>query len=432
MSTDQATRVHIFAYQVGFGDCFLIRIVYKSEAMRHMLIDFGTMGMPRGSATSERMVVIAQDIAEKCSGKLDVVVATHRHADHISGFARNASGTGSGDIIRELKPQIVVQPWTEDLNLPEDATQPLNSPLKGARQAHLTLNKMNDLAGSVVDLVARSQQGLHKHVVDKLSFLGEDNVKNLSAVKNLSEMGSRNVYTYFGDRQAFGDVLPGVKTQVLGPPTVAQTSTIKKQRSKDADEFWHIRRAVAGNEAAAAAGEDEPFPNAEMRRGTKLPMGTRWVAWRARATRATQLLGIVTMLDKAMNNTSLILLFEIGSKKLLFPGDAQIENWSYALSFEAVRKQLESIDVYKVGHHGSLNATPKSLWAAFDKKGNSSRKDRLTTVLSTMPGKHGDETRRTEVPRATLVEELTAHSHLHSTQDMPSGALFTEVVLDVT
>jgi hypothetical protein len=32
-----------------------------------------------------------------------------------------------------------------------------------------------------------------------------------------------------------------------------------------------------------------------------------------------------------MNNTSVILFFEVGSKKLLFPGDAQIENWSYAL-----------------------------------------------------------------------------------------------------
>ena len=36
-------------------------------------------------------------------------------------------------------------------------------------------------------------------------------------------------------------------------------------------------------------------------------------------------------LDDQMNNTSLILLFEVFGKKLLFPGDAQIENWSYAL-----------------------------------------------------------------------------------------------------
>ena len=36
-------------------------------------------------------------------------------------------------------------------------------------------------------------------------------------------------------------------------------------------------------------------------------------------------------MDKVLNNTSLILLFHIGETTLLFPGDAQIENWSYAL-----------------------------------------------------------------------------------------------------
>ena len=37
-------------------------------------------------------------------------------------------------------------------------------------------------------------------------------------------------------------------------------------------------------------------------------------------------------MDDELNNTSLILLFEIGGKKLLFPGDTQWENWEYALS----------------------------------------------------------------------------------------------------
>ena len=71
-----------------------------------------------------------------------------------------------------------------------------------------------------------------------------------------------------------------------------------------------------------------------------------------------------------MNNTSLILLFEVNGKKLLFPGDAQLENWSYAVKdaddADATRALLADVDVYKVGHHGSLNATPKKLlWEAF-------------------------------------------------------------------
>src|SRR6185295_9967935 len=91
------------------------------------------------------------------------------------------------------------------------------------------------------------------------------------------------------------------------------------------------------------------------------PPSTRWFIERMKSIRGTQLLGIMRALDKVMNNTSLILLFEVGGKKLLFPGDAQIENWSYALSKPAVRKALAGVNLYKVGHHGSLNATPKSL-----------------------------------------------------------------------
>ena len=61
----------------------------------------------------------------------------------------------------------------------------------------------------------------------------------------------------------------------------------------------------------------------------------------------------------AMNNTSVILLMKAGTKKFLFPGDAQWENWAYALGKRL--KSLSDVDVYKVGHPGSLNATPKTL-----------------------------------------------------------------------
>src|SRR5215217_4650347 len=102
----------IFAYQVGFGDCFLLRFQYPAER-RHVLIDFGTAALPE-SAGSGQMMAIAKDIALQCDGKLDAVVATHRHSDHISGFATRSDGKGTGDVIRALNPAVVVQPWTED------------------------------------------------------------------------------------------------------------------------------------------------------------------------------------------------------------------------------------------------------------------------------------------------------------------------------
>ena len=113
----------------------------------------------------------------------------------------------------------------------------------------------------------------------------------------------------------------------------------------------------------------ELFPNHPCVDGGKLPMSARWYALRLKDARGEQLQQIVTILDDQMNNTSLILLFEAGKKKLLFPGDAQLENWQYALSQSSSRALLKDVDLYKVGHHGSLNATPKSLWTDFSKRG---------------------------------------------------------------
>jgi hypothetical protein len=133
---------------------------------------------------------------------------------------------------------------------------------------------------------------------------------------------------------------------------------------------------------------------------------------------------IVRALDDELNNTSLILLFEVGEgpdrKLLLFPGDAQIENWEYV--FEGPRAAewgalLSEVDVYKVGHHGSLNATPKaSLWALFEKRSTRDTSDRMWSFLSTRGSVHGRHSRSTEVPRKTLVAQLNRSTSLSSTQ----------------
>ena len=57
--------------------------------------------------------------------------------------------------------------------------------------------------------------------------------------------------------------------------------------------------------------------------------------------RLNSLLRIVRILDDVLNNTSVILLFDVpGTKplRLLFPGDAQIENWEYAIKFAAAQE----------------------------------------------------------------------------------------------
>jgi len=152
------------------------------------------------------------------------------------------------------------------------------------------------------------------------------------------------------------------------------------------------------------------------------PANVRWFIRRLRELRANQLLEIVKFVDDAMNNTSVIMLFEAGNEKLLFPGDAQIENWQFALDAAKkdplLQKLLNNTTVYKVGHHGSRNATPKSLWNNFKNKSDDKNKPgRLKTVISTMEGKHG-ESEDTAVPLPKMVREMKTHSHYHSTEEI--------------
>lgn len=66
------------------------------------------------------MADIAANITKEAAGYLHMVVATDRHADHISGFGADESG----DLIEALQPDVVVQPCTEAPDLATDAAAP--------------------------------------------------------------------------------------------------------------------------------------------------------------------------------------------------------------------------------------------------------------------------------------------------------------------
>jgi len=411
--------VTIRTYHVGFGDCFLVSFEYGPKSERHVLIDFGSTGFPKG-VPKTRMMDIALDIKKRSGGKLHAVIATHRHRDHISGFATAKGGKGTGDVIRSLKPDLVVQPWTEDPKLGTKATGPAggsNGKIKkfgaGTVEHISALALMHEVADH-----ARSARNLPREMRNEVGFLGESNLANPSAVKNLMNMAEKKSYVFCGSKSGLEQVLPGVKVDVLGPPTVKQTDTIKKQRSSDPSEFWQFQ--AGATRLAVPAGDTMPalFPRHLESRGPSLPVNARWLAYHARTIRGEQLLGIVRMLDQQMNNTSTILLFQIGKKKLLFPGDAQIENWQFALNQKKYQTLLSSVNLYKVGHHGSRNATPKSLWKLFKNKSDKKTANRLLSLMSTMEGKHGDAHSHTEVPRATLVHELEHESDLFTTQQL--------------
>lgn len=434
------TSISIRTYQVGFGDCFLLSFAYADGHEAHVLIDFGSTGLPK-AATKKHLLNVAADIQARTGGQLDVVVATHRHKDHISGFATSSDGKGTGDVIAALKPRAVIQPWTEDPQAKRDAVKATTRAdgqvrsLSERRALHVaSLDEMRGVAAAAVKVNDRMRKVLGFETADRLKFIADDNLPNESAVKNLAAMGARGqaLYVHAGMALDLSALLPGVKVHVLGPPDLEQTDGIRKQRSSDEAEFWHFWRKSAAAGAASVStrgGGEALFARDFIWQGRDKPPSARWFSQRITEAHGGALMELVRVLDDAMNNTSVILLFEVGGKKLLFPGDAQLENWAYAVTLPGVAALLEDVDVYKVGHHGSLNATPKQLlWRRFKKK-KSSAEVPLQSLLSTMHGKHGDDARGTEVPRSTLLTELKKETRLLDTQAFTG--LFEDTVIDL-
>jgi len=409
-------------YNVGFGDCFLLTFHYSKEK-RHMLVDFGTTSGPKDQP-KDYMKRVAADIKAQCGSKLHIVVATHRHRDHISGFATN--GDGTGNIIAGLKPDYVIQPWTEDPNAKPDAltatvaTGTNSSPSSKQMKAHYlgSLKAMHRVAAGVGEWARHNQGAVDSGALNQLEFLGEDNLENLSAVNNLMTMGRAGTAYYVNAGMTLNHLLPGVKITVLGPPNLIQSDKIRHERSSDPSEFWQFRNFWATQRQAVARTASKR-PTALFPRDVSVARGpnVRWFIRQSREIQANQMLHLVRELDDVRNNTSVILLLECGSKKLLFPGDAQIENWAYALGKPEWMALLKDVDLYKVGHHGSLNATPKTLWSAFRHKGQHGTQERIETLCSTKSGKHGSVDAGTEVPRRLLVDELKKDSDFTSTEN---------------
>lgn len=415
------TSIEIRAYQVGFGDCFLMSFLYPKQRRRDVLIDFGTTGLPKRGGKSvkqaDHMLRVANDIANVCGGQLTAVVATHRHADHISGFATDGRDGGSGKVIADCKPKVILQPWTEDPEAARDARRATADSVRSRKSFVAGLGAMHAIAAALEQIGHAPPRSLPASVARQLAFLGMDNIKNESAVKNLIAMGKRAtaVFAHHGSNAGLARLLPGVRVCVLGPPDLKQTESIRKMRSSDPDEFWQL---MAGPRTLREVGL--------ARREERVPVEARWFQRRLAAVTGEQLLQIVRVLDAQMNNTSLILLFGVAKKRLLFPGDAQLENWSWALQdapdAASTRKLLAGVDFYKVGHHGSRNATPrKLLWDNFQKRGGAAA-GQMQTLLSWGPNKHGSSGNKTEVPRRTLRDALATQTHLTDTEELGMAA----------
>jgi hypothetical protein len=415
--------VSVRMYQVGFGDCFLVTFEYDgptppgTRTERHMLIDFGRNRRPHHGGDLEQ---VARSIKARCNGELDVVVVTHRHEDHLSAFGSKAIAK----IIGECDPKLIVRSWTED----PDADANLNKPafaadrrylaaLRGARSFMAQLAGGFDLDSTVVG--------------SRLKVLAATEVANQAAVNQLRDWGKPPhgaEYLHVGKPTSIGTLIPGATFQVLSPPLPTVYRGIARQVDDHDDEFWHLwqRRLPMALDGAAALEAAQPGAAAARATGTAAGGGgrrrrrstvaeapgeigpVRWLTEKIRRQQVASLLRLVTWLDGVMNNTSVVLLIKAGNRRLLFPGDAQLESWQWITSASpnasTTRSRLAKVDLYKVGHHGSRNATPKtSLYGLWAPPGATPRP--VVSLLSTREGVYG-ESDNTLVPSTNLTNGL--------------------------
>lgn len=378
--------VRVRMYCQGLGDCFLLTFPgQKSRPAFNLLIDCGVIiGTPSGD---DRIKEVVEDIATATKGTIDLLVGTHEHWDHISGFVQ-----ASQIFANKIKIKQTWLAWTEDRD------DPLANKLRDEREKkkHKLALAVNHFASSALSDEQGAQQGMATRLAGLASFFG---MEMAAAVDSLEGMGktARAMEFLRGQNASFLkpgvkppsiDGLEGIEIFVLGPPTdeklLKKSLPTKSGHETYEDEsHGHAFTSLFGLDVPDDTGVSEYVPFKD-RFSLPLHMAPsdpyfaqvydNGLPDHASAWRRIDDVGMFAATDLALqldadtNNTSLVLAFRLPSGKvLLFPGDAQVGNWEswHQLKLhdgQTTMKELFAATViYKVGHHGSHNATLSTL-----------------------------------------------------------------------
>lgn len=391
---DTSKQIRIRMYRVGFGDFFLMTVPGKSGDA-HILIDCGVHAGNIGS-----MGDCIDDLVAVTKRKLALVIVTHYHADHLSGFATGADEFAKFD---------VGAVWITNRLDPANKKA---KKFKGqigyvARQLRMQLAARNDERGAQALAMAENALGV----------AGGDND---AAMKVVTE-GFANkppVYYYeWGDTPTLPAELKGkITARILGPAPLARAAEFSASDNKKEQYIT----ALADSGVSDTNGF-RPFEKAWPATSDDYD-GKAWSGFGSHEALEKTLEGLqpdalaaaAEAVDGTLNNQSLVVLFTCGARNLLFVGDAQWGNWSNWLYGKAVKgadpgitaeakKILGSLDFYKVGHHGSTNATPIPAASALSHTcvGMCSTEDNYGGKRP-----YGNIAKKTEVPRIELMKTL--------------------------
>jgi len=383
---DTFAGARIRHYCQGIGDCHLLR--FTGEGGRHIfvLIDCGVHSMVTGGPSKMRAIV--DDIAS-VTDRIDVLVVTHEHWDHVSGFLDAAEQFG------RLTIDTVWMAWTEDPGDPlaDELDTYRGMAMTALQDAAMQLERSREAGPYMAGL----RDGLQALLGFQFGAKGE---KVRAARNAAAALGRSGVPTYLGPEMPPLSIpgAPNLRVYVLGPPRDKAALGLEVKSGEMYGLLgragWQISAGLRNLHAISAGAQSadpaQPFDDAVGTRLSDVLAGAaeneiatfvreHYVGGDDRSSQdwrridADWLAGgaeLALRLDRGINNTSLVLAFEFvdSGRVLLFPGDAQAGNW---LSWEKVAWSVDgstitaddllSRTIYlKVAHHGSHNAMLKA------------------------------------------------------------------------
>ncbi len=382
-----AKEILVRMYNVGFGDCFLIEYPGTGDVTRRILVDCGSIAAGPLTMTDVVEQILADTQDENGLSHIDVLVCTHRHADHVSGFGNPKW--------KQVKVKEVWFPWTEDPDDP-DATEIRES------QAGLALALVNRWANPE----SSSPGGINPEDSTPLGAeqaqwhaMALNALTNQKAMTMLHEGIASRPKAFFlsgnGDpKRIKSEALPEINAFVLGP---SKSPEVIRDMNPPAGKTFLRQQISSANTMEHLEPFSEDWPMDPSRFAEHADWNHLMVS-DAHAKRIEQAASawdpaVTVALEQAVNGTSLILAFEIGDAVLFFPGDAQWGTWNEMLQKPKARALIERAGFWKVGHHGSHNATPQEFVQDWVSR-------QCCAMMSTKKGKWAS------IPRIPLVDAI--------------------------
>lgn len=320
-------RLTVRAYNVGFGDCILISWD-EPDGVHHAWADFGT------HHNDDRSVYagVFDDVLERTGGRLDLIVISHRHLDHLEGFY----------VMRErLRSSFQVdRVWHSWVTPAVDAQFKIAS----------------DRLEQVLPVNLQAGAGVISDVYrNNLALSTKDRMDEIASVFPASSVFPVHRELDLAAAGALPAGLSRMRIEVLAPEEDSQTylqpidTSLAARQALD-DHFAAFAPGAARVSRAAAAAipeasEDDPATPDFLR-----------LADFARLRRQLRNggLDLLAAVNKSRNNTSVVTRWSWQGVTLVVTGDAELESWAVMRS-NGVEFRSTAL---KIGHHGSIDASP--------------------------------------------------------------------------